>query len=159
MPLDVMKTMKQIHGGTGLQELGGHLQNHGHSWLWRGSGASFFSTLAGHLPWYTTFNFLNRNLPTPPDAFERALRHGLIGFSASVVSDCCTNSLRVLKAIRQAEGISYSEAARLVIRDDGISGLLGRGLKTRIIANGLQGLLFTALWKRLEETIDTYFFG
>lgn len=30
---------------------------------------------------------------------------------------------------------------------DGISGLFGRGLKTRILANGLQGLLFSILWK------------
>lgn len=30
---------------------------------------------------------------------------------------------------------------------DGIKGLFGRGLKTRIIANGLQGLLFSILWK------------
>jgi len=30
---------------------------------------------------------------------------------------------------------------------DGLKGLFGRGLKTRIIANGLQGLLFSVLWK------------
>ncbi|KAK7753177.1 hypothetical protein SLS62_004910 [Diatrype stigma] len=42
---------------------------------------------------------------------------------------------------------SVAEAARLVVLQDGISGLFGRGLKTRILANGLQGLLFSILWK------------
>jgi hypothetical protein len=40
-----------------------------------------------------------------------------------------------------------ADAAREVIRTDGVSGLLGRGLKTRILANGLQGLMFSVLWK------------
>lgn len=40
-----------------------------------------------------------------------------------------------------------AEAARLVILQDGVLGLFGRGLKTRIIANGLQGILFSILWK------------
>lgn len=40
-----------------------------------------------------------------------------------------------------------AEAARLVVLQDGILGLFGRGLKTRIIANGLQGILFSILWK------------
>ncbi len=38
-------------------------------------------------------------------------------------------------------------AARAVIAVDGIQGLFGRGLKTRILANGLQGLMFTVLWQ------------
>ena len=43
--------------------------------------------------------------------------------------------------------ICIAEAARLVVLEDGISGLLGRGLKTRILCNGLQGLLFAILWQ------------
>ncbi len=39
------------------------------------------------------------------------------------------------------------DAARAVIAVDGVKGLFGRGLKTRIIANGLQGLIFSVLWK------------
>ena len=34
-----------------------------------------------------------------------------------------------------------------MVAADGFKGLFGRGLKTRIIANGLQGLLFSVLWK------------
>lgn len=42
---------------------------------------------------------------------------------------------------------SLEQVVKLVIQDDGISGLLGRGLATRILCNGLQGLLFSILWK------------
>jgi hypothetical protein len=43
--------------------------------------------------------------------------------------------------------VSAAEAARQVIRQDGRLGLFGRGLKTRILANGLQGIMFSILWK------------
>ena len=54
-----------------------------------------------------------------------------------------------MKTYRQVDPskVSYSEAARAVVASDGLKGLFGRGLKTRIIANGLQGLLFSILWK------------
>lgn len=47
----------------------------------------------------------------------------------------------------QAKCSHVAEAVQLVVREDGISGLLGRGLPTRILSNGLQGLLFSILWK------------
>lgn len=96
------------------------------------------------------------------------LRLAFIGFIASIVSDSVSNSLRVVKTYRQVNEIkvSYSkyfpsrnviigpsayhalaEAARQVVLEDGIRGLFGRGLKTRILCNGLQGLLFSILWK------------
>lgn len=42
-------------------------------------------------------------------------------------------------------------AAHLVILSDGVIGLFGRGLKTRILCNGLQGLLFSILWKLFSD--------
>ena len=76
-----------------------------------------------------------------------------IGFTASVVSDSITNSVRVVKTIRQTyhRPIGYREAAQLVVRKEGVVGLLGRGLKTRLLANGVQGLLFSVLWTRIKE--------
>lgn len=59
----------------------------------------------------------------------------LCGFSCQRLSDPCPPP-------------SFTaEAARLVVLQDGILGLFGRGLKTRIIANGLQGIIFSILWK------------
>jgi hypothetical protein len=235
MPIDVCKTMLQVRGSRGYQELLRRMRGpRGYTTLWAGSSATFLTSLAGHLPWYSTYNYLGATLPmpamvvaspgngsgrsgggkgigeadagevvwvTPVDRtvgkglvaavaperpsdyfssscpplfawawwgapwvthtpskgqdlskpplprhhhqrhyclyrtddpglfFTRALRNGFIGFSASVVSDCITNCLRVVKAIRQAEAISYVDAAKLVIRADGLPGLFGRGLK------------------------------
>lgn len=119
---------------------------------------------------YWQYNFLSDALKEPPrhPLFWWLLRLAFIGFCASVVSDTISNSLRVVKTYRQVNDtkVSYSEsptrkpylgselisvtiaeAARAVIAQDGTKGLLGRGLKTRILANGLQGLLFSILWK------------
>eukprot|EP00618_Florenciella_parvula_P036647 CAMPEP_0119478962 /NCGR_PEP_ID=MMETSP1344-20130328/8457_1 /TAXON_ID=236787 /ORGANISM="Florenciella parvula, Strain CCMP2471" /LENGTH=340 /DNA_ID=CAMNT_0007513173 /DNA_START=362 /DNA_END=1385 /DNA_ORIENTATION=+ len=157
MPLDVWKTILQVKGGNGHHELRERVRLQGPRSLYFGGVAAFMSSLCGHLPWYTTYNWLQVKLPQlEPGAgvVEKALRNGFIGFSASVVSDCCTNWLRIVKSIRQAEGISYSSAVGLVMRTDGVAGLLGRGLKTRILANGIQALIFTALWKHLEEALE-----
>ena len=109
------------------------------------------SNLIGHLPWYTTFNELDQRLPTTSQAHEKLARHAIIGFTSSVVSDTITNAFRVIKAIRQTTGQAYGSAISYVLQEDGFKGLLTRGLKTRIFANGLQSVIFTILWKTIEE--------
>jgi len=71
------------------------------------------------------------------------------------VSDTTSNSLRVIKVNKQGaiEGGSYPEIALRIIRSDGISSLMFRGLETRILANGMQGVLFSVLWKYFEEML------
>ena len=103
----------------------------------------------GHYPWFGTYNYLDANLPKPGNLGEKLLRQAFIGFSASAISDTVSNSLRVVKTYRQVHEtrIGYMAAAEAVIAQDGLRGLLGRGLKTRILANGLQGLMFSVLWK------------
>jgi len=156
MPLDMLKTISQVKGqGIAVKELKRRIHSHGILAMWQGSSAACLTTLCGHLPWYSTFNFLNRHLPKfQNETYLRTIRNGFIGFTASMVTDCCTNSLRVLKAIRQAEDISYRKAAKLVIEKDGMIGLFSRGLKTRMFANGFQGLIFTAVWKTFEEKFE-----
>lgn len=70
-------------------------------------------------------------------------------------STCSTvsNSLRAIKTTRQAsvEVISYPAAVRGIIASRGVTGLLFGGLGTRLMANGLQGIMFAVLWKLLEE--------
>ena len=83
------------------------------------------------------------------------VRSAALGLSASCVSDCVSNSLRVIKTTKQTASlgdgekkeISYSEALSLVIEKDGVSGLLGRGLQTRLLTNAIQGAMFSVLWK------------
>jgi len=76
----------------------------------------------------------------------------LLGFCASAVSDTCSNSIRVVKVYKQSSpnAISYPQAVRDVIAADGIKGLMFRGLETKILANGMQGMLFSILWKEME---------
>lgn len=42
-------------------------------------------------------------------------------------------------------------AAKEIVASEGLLGLFGRGLGTRLLTNGLQGLLFSILWKYFEE--------
>ena len=77
----------------------------------------------------------------------KARSHRVRGFHS------ISNSLRVVKTYRQvnATHIGYMCAARAVSAADGVKGLFGRGLKTRILANGLQGIVFSVLWKLLLD--------
>eukprot|EP00466_Bigelowiella_natans_P014754 jgi/Bigna1/46341/estExt_Genewise1.C_30320 len=83
-------------------------------------------------------------------------RNASIGFAASICSDCCSNSIRVIKTVKQTSTvpITYTAAAKQVIDKDGVMGLLGRGLKTRIMANGMQGIMFKVLWKLFEDKLN-----
>jgi hypothetical protein len=49
--------------------------------------------------------------------------------------------------------ISYVEAARMVIAKDGVHGLFFRGLQTKILANGCQGMMFTVLWRLGQDAL------
>ena len=64
-----------------------------------------------------------------------------------------SNSVRVIKTTKQTHvnHISYQTALSEIIAKDGIAGLFGRGLSTRIITNGMQGMLFTVIWRYLEK--------
>lgn len=82
-------------------------------------------------------------------------RRALLGFCSSAVSDTCSNSIRVVKVYKQShsEQLSYMQVVRNVLSESGIKGLLFRGLETKILANGLQGILFSILWKHFEEVL------
>lgn len=119
--------------------------------------AAASATFVGHFPWFFTYNYLQKTVPRIDDQpMMKRVRDACIGFASSVVSDTSSNSLRVVKTTKQtfATPISYPDAVRLVIQQDGLAGLFGRGLKTRIIANGLQGALFSVLWHWIKEKMN-----
>ncbi|RYP19883.1 hypothetical protein DL765_003137 [Monosporascus sp. GIB2] len=169
-PIDMLKTTLQAQGTRGTALLRRRITANSVGSLWWGAIATAAATFVGHYPWFATlssrspclglvrssymicqYNFLSEALTEPPKHpfIVWLARLAFIGFCASIVSDSVSNSLPVFKTYRQVNDIkvSYSEAARLVVLQDGISGLFGRGFKTRILANGLQGLLFSILWK------------
>ena len=61
----------------------------------------------------------------------------------------------MLKAVRQTapEPISYANAARQVVASDGVVGLFGRGLRTRLVINGIQSSLFGVFWKAMQPML------
>ncbi|WWC67195.1 uncharacterized protein I206_101102 [Kwoniella pini CBS 10737] len=153
-PIDTLKTTQQTQGGgAGLQLLKQRIKQQGIASLWYGALATAAATFVGHYPWFGTYNWLSAVLPPPHNIFQQLARQAFIGFSASVVSDTASNSLRVVKTYRQVhEGdVGYLTAAREIVASEGLLGLFGRGLPTRLLTNGLQGLLFSILWKLFAD--------
>ncbi|EGD81234.1 MC family transporter [Salpingoeca rosetta] len=153
MPIDTLKTVMQVEGHDGMTKLRAKLKAGGPRVLYHGSLAALSATFVGHFPWFATFNYLNATIPEAEDKWAKLARRAAIGFCSSVISDTTSNSIRVTKVTKQAhtKPITYVQAVREVISKDGVSGLFFRGLGTRLIANGMQGMMFTVVWKGLEE--------
>jgi len=154
-PIDSFKTALQVGGDAGNEIIMKRIKLEGPSALYQGALASAVATIVGHFPWYLTYNTLSEKIPaaSDDDLLLQLLRAAFIGFCASTVSDCCSNSLRVLKTTKQTseKQISYLETFQIVIEKDGIGGLFGRGLQTRLVVNGMQGSLFSVLWKLFQR--------
>ena len=153
MPIDTLKTTLQVSGKEALPALKNKINVGGLRVLYHGALAASAATFAGFYPWFLTFNSLDANLPMPDTTLGKLGRNALMGFTSSVISDTVSNSIRVVKTYRQThtETISYPQAAKDIIAKDGYMGLFGRGLKTRILANGIQGLMFSVLWKYFDQ--------
>lgn len=150
MPVDTCKTILQVEGNKGWGMLANKVRINGPSVLFHGSLASATATLAGHYPWYITYNYLSNIIPEYKEYVAINLsRSAFIGFVASIFSDSVSNSFRVIKTARQAskEHVTYSQVVRAIVKKDGVLGLLGRGLKTRLMTNAIQGLSFSVFWK------------
>ena len=164
MPIDTLKTTLQVEGAHGMKLLKTKMGAHGPLTLYHGAIGASVATFVGHYPWFATYNVLNLKLPSGEEIGDKLglsaklggfVRSAIMGFSASVVSDTISNSMRVLKTTRQTfhEPISYLGAGKYVIENDGWLGLFGRGLQTRIIANGIQGLVFAVAWKYFQNNL------
>jgi hypothetical protein len=164
MPVDASKTVMQVEGSGGLKRLWDSVLESGPSPLYRGALAQAAATAAGHFPWFLTYNYLNDQLPavsSEADLLLSLARSALLGLSASCVSDCVSNSLRVVKTTKQTaqvgEGsdskkeITYPEVVAMILEQDGVVGLFGRGLQTRLLTNMIQGAVFSVLWRYFQQ--------
>jgi hypothetical protein len=117
-PLDTLKSTLQVRGETAYELLLSKLKAEGPGVLFQGAFASAGASFVGSYPWFLTYNTLDERLPPAPegDVPLKLLRSALLGLGASCVSDCTSNSLRVLKTKRQtsAETVSYLDAAKQV---------------------------------------------
>lgn len=104
---------------------------------------------------FYTYNFLSGKEWLQEWIPSRLLLNALLGLIASVVSDTVANVFRVVKTTKQALGskhdISYAETVGMVLAADGWKGLFGRGLGTRILANAIQSMVFTVIWRGLAD--------
>lgn len=68
--------------------------------------------MVGHCAQYNT---LNEKLPQYDDLPKRLLRSAVIGFSASAISDTCSNSIRVIKTTKQThtEAVTYPQVLKV----------------------------------------------
>jgi len=149
MPVDAIKTILQVEGQTGLNKLMDKVRIGGPGVLYHGALAASAATFVGHYPWFLVYNSLNAALPVYKDLPKRLLRSAFMGFCSSFVSDCCSNSIRVIKTAKQTTTVpmTYTQVVKMIIEKDGVVGLFGRGLSTKIISNGVQGILFSVLWR------------
>lgn len=82
-------------------------------------------------------------------AAPRAVPHGCSGRSIDLWRKQVTPLPDVHKIFKHAcSGRQLQE----VIAKDGVLGLFGRGLKTKILANGMQGMLFTVSTRLRQRT-------
>ncbi|GBF98260.1 mitochondrial carrier protein [Raphidocelis subcapitata] len=155
--------MANVEGATGLTSLGNKISKGGPQVLYHGALAASAATFVGHYPWFATYNTLDHYLPRPDaDATlaSKLLRSAFMGFwgggggvggrdAASLVSDTCSNSIRVVKTAKQTvtTPMGYPEVVKMIIEKDGLGGLFGRGLRTKILANAVQGIMFSVLWR------------
>uniref|UniRef100_A0A6C0M0W2 Mitochondrial carrier protein n=1 Tax=viral metagenome TaxID=1070528 RepID=A0A6C0M0W2_9ZZZZ len=149
MPIDTIKTIMQVEGKNGISILKNKIHINGYSVMFNGTLASSLATFIGHYPWFTTYNYLNSILVDYNEKYKSLLRSAFIGFSSSMISDTVSNSIRVIKTTKQTSQnhITYKNAIQQVIEKDGIKGLFGRGLVTKIMTNGVQGIMFSVIWK------------
>lgn len=153
MPIDTVKTTMQVTGK--FSNVVNKVKVEGVPALYHGSLAAASATFVGHYPWFFTYNLLSEKIPKQDDPLRELGRRAIMGFSASAISDTCSNSIRLIKVYKQSSevALSYPQVVKNVIQESGVSGLMFRGLETKILANGLQGILFSIMWKHFEEAL------
>ena len=153
-PVDTLKTTLQVQGSEAFALIGSRVSQEGILTLYSGALGNSLATLVGHYPWFYTYNKLDQKI-SRASGFLGMLRNAFIGFCSSFTSDVVSNSIRVVKTAKQtnADSISYLATISMIIAQDGVSGLFLRGLGTKILTNGIQGMLFTIVWKAVEKKI------
>ena len=152
-PIDTFKTMFQVEGKNAMEILNEKITKNGLISLYHGSLANGVLTLFGHYPWFVIHNYLNNYIPKfNNNSVKNLIRNASIGFISSLFSDTITNSFRVIKTTKQTDksNKSYYEIGEEIIKKNGFIGLIFRGLETRILTNGIQGLMFNILWKYFD---------
>jgi hypothetical protein len=156
-PVDTAKTMAQVHGNGATLLLREKVRRGGVLVLWSGVSVHFLTSWACTYPWWATFNTMDGIWPVPDTTSMRVMRLGCIGACAAVTSDVACNALRVLKTLRQAHPDASQDYTKMIrcaqSQEGGFMGLVSRGLAARVVADVLQGALFSVAWKLFEQRL------
>lgn len=105
---------------------------------------------------FFTYNTLSRSEALEALIPSQLLRNAGTGLLSSIVADTVVNAIRVVKTTKQSMGskhnVGYIETINMIRAADGWKGLFGRGLRARILANALQSMIFTVIWRGLAES-------
>ena len=155
-PVDTLKTTLQVSGAEGMKLLREKITKHGVWTLYDGALGNWGANIVGHYPWFVVNNQLEQILPAANSPRTKLIRRACIGFCSSVVSDCCSNGIRVLKTYKQtsSESLSYLQALNALVAESGVMGFLFRGLGVKLLSNALSSILFSVLWKMLMDQIQ-----
>lgn len=151
-PIDMIKNTMQVNGYKGMGVIRNKIKINGLGSLYHGSSATFTTCVFSDFPWFIVYNHLNQYFDIHHKDLSRSqtiIKNAFTGLCASMITDVLTNSLHVIKINRQAhtECIGYRVIVKQVIKKDGYGGLFCRGLKTRLVSNGIQSMMFSVLWK------------
>lgn len=159
LPLETVRANMQVRGKGGMAVVQKRFAAGGVWGLYAGAAASFTAGLLGHFPFFLTVNWVSEAVPLGDDAtiVHKLGRNGGMGFLAAMCSDVATNGFKIIATNKQTnkKHMTYYETAKKIVRRDGLPALVTRGLKTRILGNGLQGAMFVVLWKGIEERLVT----
>merc|ERR1712194_746633 len=152
-PVDTIKTTLQVAGRDGLVMLKKKVAKFGLWSLYDGALGNMGANLVGHYPWFAVNNQLEQVIPKSEK--HKLIRRAFIGFCSSVVSDCCSNGVRVMKVYKQTSDVplGYMETIQQLLEESGPAFVV-RGLGVKIISNALSGILFSVLWKMIMERLD-----
>jgi len=155
MPLATLSTVQQVRGYEGSRLFLERVKARP-STLWAGAGGMMTTTVVGSWTWCFAYQRLWESVPEVPCACGSQLRSVAVGFFSSLACDVSTNSLRVLTTFQQTEKepMGYMTCARKLVREQGYSGLFGRGLSTRLLAGGVNGATFSLAWSFIAQRLD-----
>lgn len=155
MPIDTCKTVLQVDSREGFRALMRRVRAGKIEALYQGSLVTAVGSIIAYYPWFVTFNTLSSNEWLNKTIKSKLLRNASIGLIASVISDTVVNVFRVIKTTKQSIGskhdFSYADTIRIIVAADGWRGLFSRGLRTRVLANSIQSIVFTVIWRGLGD--------
>lgn len=152
MPIDVIKTNYQVKGEKGFEIVKSNVKRNGPRVLWNGTVAQCSATVVGHFPWFFTYNYLNQQFPVRKSLHEELIKQGAIGFCSSFASDIFINGFKVLKTTKQTTrpDATYKTIVTDILKKEGFLGIY-RGFKTKLILNGINGMMFSVCWKLIRD--------